>query len=193
VFTLPLSSLSYYSALYTIYLTWYQRHLSCGLQYSGTPASSSALHPAAALFRPTAPSMRYSRSSFGAPSNGRPSPANRAANSSGNFCPSLSRRHRHPLGQKNHQKWCLSPGSVDLCNLSLFRRCTRTTLLTKRQIRRSESRSEEITAVQASTRLHAPQKDLPFANALHALPRASLVIHALPRAGTVFPRAGTLR
>jgi hypothetical protein len=61
-----------------------------------------------------------------------------------------------PLGQKNHQKWCLSPGSMDLCNLSLFWRCTRTTLLTKRQIRRSESRSEEITAVQASTRLHAP-------------------------------------
>jgi hypothetical protein len=29
------------------------------------------------------------------------------------------------VGQNNHQKWCLSPGSVDLCNLSPFRHCTR--------------------------------------------------------------------
>jgi hypothetical protein len=30
-----------------------------------------------------------------------------------------------------------------------------------------------------------------FANALHALPHAAMVIHVLPRAGTVFPRAGS--
>jgi hypothetical protein len=122
----------------------------------GIPALPLALLPMAAHLRPTAPPIPPATSAR----------VYRAATDT-------------PLGQKNHQKWCLSPGSVDLCNLSLFRCCTRTTLLTKRQIRRSESRSEEITAVQASTR---PQKDLPFANALHALPRASMVIHALPRA-----------
>jgi hypothetical protein len=79
-----------------------------------------------------------------------------------------------PLGQKNHQKWCLSPISVDLCNFRLFRRCTRTTLLPKRQIRRSESRSEEIIAVQASTRLHAP----PEGSA--CLPARFTRSHALP-------------
>jgi hypothetical protein len=82
------------------------------------------------------------------------------------------------LGQENHQKWCFSPGSVDLCNLSLFRRCTRTTLLPKRQIRRFESRSEEITAVQASTRLHAP----PEGSA--CLPTRSTRRHGDPRAST---------
>jgi hypothetical protein len=99
----------------------------------GIPALPLALLPTAAHLRPTAPPIPPATSAR----------AYRAATDT-------------PLGQKNHQKWCLSPGSVDLCNLSLFRRCTRTTLLTKRQIRRSESRSEEITAVQASTRLHAP-------------------------------------
>jgi hypothetical protein len=100
---------------------------------SGILAPFPALPPAAAHLRLTTPSVPPATSAR----------AYRAATDT-------------PLGQKNHQKWCLSPGLVDLCNLSLFRRCTHTTLLTKRQIRRSESRSEEITAVQASTRLHAP-------------------------------------
>jgi hypothetical protein len=147
---------------------------------SGIPAPFPALLPAAALFRPTAPSMRYSRSSFRRsfrrpPFSGRPRrqcgipalplallpTAAHLRPTAPSVPPATSARAYRaatdtPLGQKNHQKWCLSPGSVDLCNLSLFRRCTRTTLLTKRQIRRSESRSEEITAVQASTRIHAP-------------------------------------
>jgi hypothetical protein len=126
----------------------------------GIPALPLALLPTAAHLRPTAPPIPPATSAR----------AYRAATDT-------------PLGQRNHQKWCLSPGSVDLCNLSLFRRCTRTTLLTKRQIRRSESRSEEITAVQASTRLHAPPEGsarLPtrFTRS-HAPP---MVIHALPRA-----------
>jgi hypothetical protein len=179
VFTLPLS-LSYSSALYTIYLTWYQSHLSCGLQYSGTPASSSALHPAAALFRPTAPSMRYSRSSFGTPSDGRPSPANHAANSSGNFCPSLSRRHRHPSRPKEPPKVVSKPrigGSVQSQPIpALHAHYTphQTTDQTLRvQIRRDHHRP----SFHAPTR--APRRICPFADALHAPP---MVIHALPRA-----------
>jgi hypothetical protein len=83
-----------------------------------------------------------------------------------------------PLGQKNHQKWCLGLGSVDLCNLNLFWRCTRTTLLAKSQIRRSESRFEEITAVQASTRL---QKDLSICQCAS---RAHMRRHGDPHAPT---------
>jgi hypothetical protein len=129
---------------------------------SGIPAPFPALPPTVAHFRPIAPSVppaTFAR-------------AYRAATDA-------------LLGQKNHQKWCLNPGSVDLCNLSLFWRCTCTMLLPKRQIRRSKSRSEEITAVQASTHLRICL----FANTLHALPRAAMVIHALPRVGRVFPRA----
>jgi hypothetical protein len=151
----------------------------------GIPALPLALLPTAAHLRPTAPPIPPATSAR----------AYRAATDT-------------PLGQRNHQKWCLSPGSVDLCNLSLFRRCTRTTLLTKRQIRRSESRSEEITAVQASTRLHAPPEGsarLPTrftrSHAPHGDPRASTrsgtfcpfanALHALPRASDGDPRAPT--
>jgi hypothetical protein len=97
----------------------------------GIPALPSSLLPAAAHLRPTAPPVP-------------PAAFSRA------YCTATET----PLGQKNYQKCCLSLGSVDLCNFSPFWRCTRTTLLPKPQIRRSESRSEEITAVQASTRLH---------------------------------------
>jgi hypothetical protein len=45
------------------------------------------------------------------------------------------------------------------------------------QIRRDHRRP----SFHAPTR--APKRICPFANALHALPRASMVIHALPRAG----------
>jgi hypothetical protein len=187
VYASALSSLSYSSALYTIYLTWYQSHLSCGLQYSGIPASSSALHPAAALFRPTAPSMRYSRSSFGAPSDGRPSPANRAANSSGNFCPSLSRRHRHSSRPKEPPKVVSKPrigGSVQsqpITPLHAHYAPHQTTDQTLRvQIRRDHRRP----SFHAPTR--APGRICPFADALHALPRAA---HGDPRAPT---RSGTI-
>jgi hypothetical protein len=122
------------------------------------PALPLALLPMAAHLRPTAPPIPSATSAR----------AYRAATDT-------------PLGQKNHQKWCLSPGSVDLCNLSLFRRCTRTTLLTKRQIRRSESRSEEITAVQASTSLHAPPEGSAFCQRAS---RAPTRLHGDPRAST---------
>jgi hypothetical protein len=133
----------------------------------GIPALPLALLPTAAHLRPTAPPIPPATSAR----------AYRATTDT-------------HLGQENHQKWCFSPGSVDLCNLSLFRRCTRTTLLPKRQIRRSESRSEEITAVQASTRL---QKDLPVCQRASRAPTRH---HGDPRASTrrtVFPRAGTHR
>jgi hypothetical protein len=71
-----------------------------------------------------------------------------------------------PLGQKNHQKWCLGPESVDLYNLSPFQHCTRITLLPKQQIRCSESRSEEISrrlSFHAPT--HASKRICQFANA----------------------------
>jgi hypothetical protein len=124
----------------------------------GIPALPLALLPMAAHLRPTAPPIPPATSAR----------AYRAATNT-------------PLGQKNHQKWCLSPGSVDLCNLSLFRRCTRTMLLTKRQIKRFESRSEEITAVQASTRLHAP----PEGSAVcQRASRAPTRLHGDPRAST---------
>jgi hypothetical protein len=106
---------------------------------SGIPTPFPALPPAVAHLRQTAPSVP-------------PRTSARAYRTTADT----------PLGQKNHQKWCLSPGSVDLCNLSIFRRCTRTTLLPKRQIRGSEFRSEEITAVQASTRLHAPPEGFAY-------------------------------
>jgi hypothetical protein len=165
-------SLSYSSALYTIYLTWYQSHFSCGLQYSGIPASSSALHPAAALFRPTAPSMRYSRSSFGAPSDGRPSPANRAANSSGNFCPSLSRRHRHPSRPKEPPTVVSKPPDRWICAISAYSGVAR--VLRSSPNDRSDApspdpkRSPPSKLPRAYTR---HRKDLPFADALsRALP-----------------------
>jgi hypothetical protein len=131
---------------------------------SGIPTPFPALPPTAAHLRLTAPSVP-------------PATSTRAYRTATDT----------PLGQKNHQKWYLSPGSVDLCNLSLFWRCTRTTLLPKRQIRRSESRSEEITAVQASTRL---QKDLPVCQRASRAPTRR---HGDPRAETVFPRASTRR
>jgi hypothetical protein len=122
---------------------------------SGIPAPFSALPLAAAHLRPTAPLVPPATSAR----------AYRVATDT-------------PLGQKNHQKWCLSPKSVDMCNLSLFRRCTCTTLLPKRQIKRSKSRSEEITAVQASTRL---QKDLPICQRASRSPTRR---HGDPRAST---------
>jgi hypothetical protein len=84
-----------------------------------------------------------------------------------------------PLGQKNYQKWCLGLGSVDLCNFSPFRRCMRTTLLPKQQIRRSESKSEEITAIQASMRV---QKDLPVCKCASCAPTRR---HGVARAGCI--------
>jgi hypothetical protein len=126
---------------------------------SGIPAPFPTLPLATVHLRPTAPSVPPATSAR----------AYRAAIDT-------------PLGQKNHQKWCLSPGSVDLCNLSLFRHCTCTMLLTKRQIRRSESRFEEITAVQASTRLNAPPEGSarlpPRFTRLHGYPRAGRSSHA---------------
>jgi hypothetical protein len=196
-------SLSYSSALYTIYLTWYQSHFlvapinvndvfRCSYRRPSScrrtklPAPFPALLPAAALFRPTAPSMRYSRSSFGAPSDGRPSPANRAANSSGNFCPSLSRRHRHPSRPKEPPKVVSKPrigGSVQsqpIPALHAHYAPHQTTDQTLRvQIRRDHRRP----SFHAPTR--APRRICPFPNALHALPRAS---HGDPRAAT---RSGT--
>jgi hypothetical protein len=143
---------------------------------SGIPAPFLTLPPATVHLRPTAPSVP---------------PAT--------FARAYRAAIDTPLSQKNHQKWCLSPESVDLCNLSLFRHCTCTTLLTKRQIRRSESRSEEITAVQASTRLHAPPEGsarLPTrfmrSHAPHGDPRASTRREVFPHAGTIrqhLPRA----
>jgi hypothetical protein len=152
---------------------------------SGIPAPFPALLPAAALFRPTAPSMRYSRSSFGAPSDGRPSPANRA-NSSGNFCPSLSRRHRHPSRLKEPPTVVSKPrigGSVQsqpIPALHAHYAPHQTTDQTLRvQIRRDHRRP----SFHAPTR--APGRICPFADALHALPRAS---NGDPRAAT---RSGT--
>jgi hypothetical protein len=156
---------------------------------SGIPAPFPALLPAAALFRPTAPSMRYSRSSFGAPSDGRPSPANRAANSSGNFCPSLSRRHRHPSRPKEQPKVVSKPrigGSVQsqpIPALHAHYAPHQTTDQTLRvQIRRDHRRP----SFHAPTR--APRRICPFANALHALPRASDGDPRAPtRSGTILP------
>jgi hypothetical protein len=156
---------------------------------SGIPAPFPALLPAAALFRPTAPSMRYSRSSFGAPSDGRPSPANRAANSSGNFCPSLSRRHRHPSRPKEPPKVVSKPrigGSVQsqpIPALHAHYAPHQTTDQTLRvQIRRDHRRP----SFHAPTR--APRRICPFANALHALPRASDGDPRAPtRSGTILP------
>jgi hypothetical protein len=61
------------------------------------------------------PIKRYSRFFFGTPSGGRPFPANRAANSFGNFCPSLSCYHRHPSRPREPPKVVFQPrigGSV---------------------------------------------------------------------------------
>jgi hypothetical protein len=136
------------------------------------------------LFSLTAPSMRYSRSSFGAPSDNRPSPANRAANSSGNFCPSLSCYHRHPSWPREPPKVVFQPrigGSVQsqpIPALHTHYAPPQTTDQTLRvQIRRDHRR----------TRFHAPtrasRRICLFANALHALPRAAMVtrFHASAR------------
>jgi hypothetical protein len=130
----------------------------------GTPSGIPAPFPAAAHLRPTAPSVP-------------PATSVRA------YCATTDT----PLGQKNHQNWCLGLRSVDLCNLSLFRHYTHTTLLSKRQIRRSESRSASdrwICAISTysgivralcsspNDRSDAPSPD-PKRSPLSKLPRAS--------------------
>jgi hypothetical protein len=91
-----------------------------------------------------------------------------------------------PLGQKNHQKWCLGPKLVDLCNLSPFWHCTRLHAPPAVAVvpphaphsspgnksNTAESRSEEISTVQAPTSNHTP----PEGSIRHS--RASRVIHA---------------
>jgi len=109
-------------------------------------------------------------------------PANRAANSSGNFCPSLSRRHRHPSRPKEPPKVVSKPrigGSVQsqpIPALHAHYAPHQTTDQTLRvQIRRDHRRP----SFHAPTR--APGRICPFADALHALPRAS---NGDPRAAT---------
>jgi hypothetical protein len=136
----------------------------------GIPALPSALLPAAAhlwLTAPPVPPATFAR-------------AYRTATET-------------PLGQKNYQKWCLNPGSMDLCNFSPFQCCTCTTLLPKRHIRHSESRSEEITAVQASTRLHVrPEGSVSLQARLmrsHTPPWCGTLLHTLVSRSHVLPHA----
>jgi hypothetical protein len=126
----------------------------------------------------------YSRSFSGSPSGCRPSPADRVVSSSGNFCPNLSRRHRHPSRPKEPPKVVFKPrigGSVQsqpIPALHAHYAPHQTTDQTLRVQIRSDHRRPSF---HEPTR--APRRICPFANALHALPRASMVIHALPRAG----------
>jgi hypothetical protein len=217
-----LFSLSHSSALYNIFnmvsespflwppIKWYSRSFF-GVPFGGCPTPAdhvtNAVFPlflqlsfrslvflsAVAQLQPTMSPMRYSRSSFSSPFGGRPSLADRSASSSGNFCQAYRTATETPLGQKNYQKWCLNPGSMDLCNFSPFQCCTCTTLLPKRHIRHSESRSEEITAVQASTRLHVrPEGSVSLQARLtrsHTPPWCGTLLHTLVSRSHVLPHA----
>jgi hypothetical protein len=94
----------------TIYSTWYQSHFLVAPIGVNDVFRCSYRRPSS--HRRT---KRYSHSFSGAPSSCRPSPADRAVSSSGNFCPSLSRRHRHPSRPKKPPKVVSKPrigGSV---------------------------------------------------------------------------------
>jgi hypothetical protein len=162
--------------------------LSCGLQLTVNDASSSA-----APYR--RPSSGDGARQCGIPalplalsSDGRPSPANRAINSSGNFCPSLLCYHRHPSRPREPPKVVFQPrigGSVQSQPIPALHAHYQTTDQTLRvQIRRDHRRPS----------FHAPtQKDLPVCQRASRAPTRH---HGDPRASTrrtVFPRAGTHR
>jgi hypothetical protein len=154
------------------------------------------------------PSIKqYSRSFFGVPSGGRPTLADRASNTIFQIFlqrsfqwPPISDRPRRqflqqllpepiappprPFSAKRTIKTGVSATNRWICAIfSPFLRFMCTTLLPKRSIRRSESKSKETTA---------SRRICQFANVSYALPRAAMVWHSPPRVGCishVLPRA----
>jgi hypothetical protein len=154
------------------------------------------------------PIKRYSRFFFGAPSGGRPFPADCAVNAvfplflwcSFRWPPISGQPRRQflrqllpepivlpptPISAKRTTKSGVSAPDRWICAISAYSALhthyapPQTTDQTLRvQIRRDHRRPSFHAPTRASRRICL------FANALHALPRAAMVIHALPRAGT---------
>jgi hypothetical protein len=123
---------------------------------------------------------RYSCSFSSAPSGDCPSSADRAISSSGNFLPEPIAPPLTPLLAKRTTKSGVSAPYRWICAISAYSDVARA--LRSSPNDRSDAPSPDLKRSLPSKLPRAPRRICPFANALHALPHASVVIHTLPRA-----------